>query len=204
MRLAFNAFFLPAPTLAPGVAGNPFTAAAASNAALLRRSDPVALQHHLRNFPGSRGPNFSAFPSTFKTPHYYKWNLEIEQQLPWKMLLTVNYAGMHGVYIPVADYGMNGYCNPTAPNTPCPNGFAGLPTAAPNPALGEVEQYLSAGVSSYNGLITSLQRRLSDGLTFTVNYTFSHSLDDVSNGGIENNLTVFLPRIQVSPCAESV
>src|SRR6202034_2375172 len=34
--------------------------------------------------------------------------------------------------------------------------------------------------------ITSLQRRLSDGLTFTVNYTWSHSLDDVSNGGIAN------------------
>jgi hypothetical protein len=98
------------------------------------------------------------------------------------MLLSVNYAGMHGVDIPVADFGMNGYC----PASTCPGGFAGLPTSSPNPALGVLEQYLSAGVSSYNGLITSLQRRLSDGLTFTVNYTWSHSLDDVSNGGIAN------------------
>jgi hypothetical protein len=39
------------------------------------------------------------------------------------------------------------------------------------------------GTSNYNGLTISLQRRLSAGLTFNVNYTWSHALDDVSNGG---------------------
>ena len=47
-------------------------------------------------------------------------------------------------------------------------------------------QYLSGGTSNYNGLTVSLQRRLSAGLTFNVNYTWSHALDDVSNGGVAN------------------
>src|SRR3984885_10629890 len=98
------------------------------------------------------------------------------------MLLTANYSGMHGVHIPIGDGGMNAYC----PTTVCTSGFAGLPTAAPNGALGLVTQYLSAGDANYNGLTISLQRRLSAGLTFTANYTWSHALDDVSNGGVAN------------------
>ena len=74
----------------------------------------------------------------------------------------------------------------TAPPRVCPNGFAGLPAAPPNAALGRVVQYLSAGTASYNGLTLSLQKRLSAGLSFNLNYTWSHALDDVSNGGVAN------------------
>ena len=98
------------------------------------------------------------------------------------MGLTVNYSGMHGIHIPVADEGLNGYC----PASVCPNGFVGLPAAPPNPAFGTVTQYLSAGTANYNGLSISLQRRLSAGISFNVNYTWSHALDDVSNGGVAN------------------
>jgi hypothetical protein len=175
-----------APTLAPGAPGNPFTAAANSDAALQAAFHSGGSFNSISStVPGFSPPSFYGFPSTFKSPHYYKWNLQIEQSLPWKLLLTVNYAGMHGVQLPIGDFGINAYC-PKGPGSPCPNGFAGLPTAAPDPALATVYQYLNAGVASYNGLITSLQRRMSDGLTFTVNYTFSHALDDVSNGGIAN------------------
>jgi hypothetical protein len=62
----------------------------------------------------------------------------------------------------------------------------GLPAAPANSALGTVFQYLSAGSSSYNGLTASIQRRIASGLTFNFNYTWSHALDDVSNGGIAN------------------
>ncbi len=86
---------------------------------------------------------------------------------------------MHGILIPIPDGGMNGYC----PASACPAGFAGLPTAVPNPAFGTVIQYLSTGVASYNGLQLSMQQRVAAGLTFNLNYTWSHALDDVSNGG---------------------
>jgi hypothetical protein len=77
---------------------------------------------------------------------------------------------------------LNGYC----PTSVCPNGFVGLPTTVPNQALGTITQYLSAGTSNYNGMTISVQRRLASGFNFNLNYTWSHALDDVSNGGVAN------------------
>ena len=182
----FNGFFignLPNAPLAPGVPGSIFSTTAAANQALLSQFKSGGSFNSIsQTVPGFAAPSFTNFPSTFKQPTYYKWNFEIEQSLGAKMLLTANYSGMHGVHIPIGDGGMNAYC----PTTVCTSGFAGLPTEAPNGALGLVTQYLSAGDANYNGLTISLQRRLSAGLTFTANYTWSHALDDVSNGGVTN------------------
>jgi hypothetical protein len=52
--------------------------------------------------------------------------------------------------------------------------------------LGLVYQYLSAGSANYDGLTISLQRRLAAGISFNFSYTWSHALDDISNGGIGN------------------
>jgi Carboxypeptidase regulatory-like domain len=40
--------------------------------------------------------------------------------------------------------------------------------------------YTNRGFSSYNGLLTTLQKNFSHGLQFDVNYTWSHSIDNVS------------------------
>ncbi len=179
-----NPFFVPAPVLAPGVAGSPFTAAAEANQALVSGFPAGASFNSLSSATGGlfTAPSFTTFPNTFKNPTYYKWNIEVQRVLPGNMVFTANYAGMHGSNIPIDDSGLNGYCPPST----CPNGFAGLPAAAPNPALGTVNQYLSVANSNYNGLILTLQKRLSAGLSFTFNYTWSHALDDISNGGVNN------------------
>ena len=180
---SLNAFTIPNGTLAPGAPGSLFTTAALANQALLSQFKSGGSFNSIsQSVPGFAAPNVDSFPSTFKQPTYYKWNFEIEQSLGPKMLLTVNYSGMHGVHIPIGDGGLNAYC----PTSVCPNGFVGLPAAAPNAAFGTVLQYLSAGDSNYNGLTVSVQRRLSAGLTFNLNYTWSHALDDVSNGGVVN------------------
>ncbi len=44
----------------------------------------------------------------------------------------------------------------------------------------ENTMYTNKGFSSYNGLLVTLQKNLSHGLQFDVNYTFSHSIDNVS------------------------
>ena len=178
-----NAFTIGNGTLAPGIGGSLFSTAAQANQALLSQFRSGGSFNSIsQSVPGFAAPSFFSFPNAFNQPTYYKWNFEVEQALGAKMGLTVNYSGMHGIHIPVADEGLNGYC----PTSVCPNGFVGLPTAAPNLALGTVTQYLSAGTSNYNGVTISLQRRLSAGLTFNVNYTWSHALDDVSNGGVAN------------------
>jgi hypothetical protein len=180
-----NAFTVSTPngTIAPGGANSLFATSAAANQALLSQyKSGGSFKSISATVPGFAAPNFFSFPSDFHQPTYYKWNFEIQQTLPWNMVLSVNYSGMHGTHIPVADQGLNAYCPPSV----CPGGFAGLPAAAPNGALGQVTQYLSAGDASYNGLTVSLQRRLAAGLTFNFNYTWSHALDDVSNGGVAN------------------
>ncbi len=179
----FNAFTLGNGLIAPGAAGSLFTTAAQANQALISQFKSGGSFNSISQaVPGFVSPSFDSFPNLFHQPTYYKWNFEIEQALPWKTMLTVGYSGMHGSHLPIADEGLNAYC----PISVCPNGFAGLPTAPANPALGLVTQYLSAGTASYNGLTVSLQRRVSSGLTFNLNYTWSHALDDVSNGGVSN------------------
>jgi hypothetical protein len=178
-----NAFTVGNGTLAPGAPGSLFTTATMANQALLSQFKSGGSFNSISQaVPGFAPPTVFSFPNTFNQPTYYKWNFEVQQSIWAKMMLTVNYSGMHGDHIPVADEGLNGYCPPSV----CPNGFAGLPAAPANAALGPVLQYLSAGTASYNGLTISLQRRLSAGLSFNLNYTWSHAIDDVSNGGIAN------------------
>ncbi len=178
-----NAFTIPNGTLAPGAPGSLFTTAALANQALLAQFHSGGSFNSIsQSVPGFAAPSFDSFPSNFNQPTYYKWNFGIEQAIGTKTLLSANYSGMRGLHIPVGDAGLNAYC----PISVCPSGFAGLPAAPPNPAFGTILQYLSAGGSSYNGVIISLQRRVSSGLTFNLNYTWSHALDDVSNGGVVN------------------
>lgn len=178
-----NAFTVGSGLLAPGVPGSLFTTASQANQALLSQFRSGGSFNSISStVPGFSAPNFFSFPNSFYQPTYYRWNFEVEQALGSKMVVTANYSGMHGIHIPVADEGLNGYC----PAFVCPSGFVGLPTAAPNAALGTVTQYLSAGTSNYNGLTLSLQRRLSAGFSFNLNYTWSHAFDDVSNGGVAN------------------
>ncbi len=180
---SFNAFTIGNGTLAPGVPGSLFATAAQANQALLSQFKSGGSFNSISAaVPGFAPPNLNSFPNTFFQPTYYKWNFEIEQALAARMMLSVNYSGMHGSHIPVGDEGLNAYC----PASVCANGFAGLPAAPPNAALGQVTQYLSAGAASYNGLTVSLQRQLSSGVAFNLNYTWSHALDDVSNGGVVN------------------
>ena len=54
---------------------------------------------------------------------------------------------------------------------------------------------MSNGISNYNGLTLSLQRHFSPVLQFGINYTWSHALDEVSNGGFEGYDLLSAPSI---------
>ena len=169
--------------MAPGVPGSLFGTAAAANAALVSAFHTGGSFNSISaSVPGFSAPNFFNFPNPFDQPTFYRWNFQVEQELGAKMVFTANYSGNKGTHLPVDDAGLNAYC----PTSVCPLGFAGLPTTVPNAALGTVQQYMTAGTSNYEGLILSLQRRLSNGFMFNLNYTWSHAFDDVSNLGIAN------------------
>ena len=61
-----------------------------------------------------------------------------------------------------------------------------LPRGPPELNVGMAAQfaentiYTNKGFSSYNGLLVTLQKNLTHGLQFDLNYTWSHSIDNVS------------------------
>ncbi len=133
-------------------------------------------------------PSFTNITS-IKAPTYQEWNLEVQQAIGNNTSLTVNYVGNHGMHETVFFNGVNGFC----PASDCPNGFVGLPTAQLPGALpgvggwdgrfGTVSQIQTSAISNYNGLSFTAQHRFGHGLQMQVNYTWSHAMDEISNGG---------------------
>jgi hypothetical protein len=178
-----NSFTVSNLPLAPGMPNSLFATAAAANQSLLQAFNSggtlASISAANRYFVT---PGFTTVDrGTVKQARFYEWNFEVQRQLPGAMVASFNYVGNHGIYIPTLNDGVNAYCDPGT----CPGGFLGLPTAAPDQRFGTVTQIMSTGVSRYNGLTASLSRRMSHGLLFQLNYTFSHALDSVSNGGVD-------------------
>jgi len=112
----------------------------------------------------------------FSTPEYAEWSFEIEQPIGQKNVVVATYTGNHGYNLLV----QNGFAN--AANI-SGNPFAGLPTSIPDPRFLGVNELSNQGISNYNGLTFQYRRAFSKGFQGQINYTWSHSLDDVSNGG---------------------
>ena len=73
---------------------------------------------------------------------------------------------------------VNGY------QTVCQGCFAPFPYGQPSdPRFGAVTQLSTGANSHYNGLQLTADKRLAHGLQAQVNYTWSHCMDTVSNGG---------------------
>jgi hypothetical protein len=126
--------------------------------------------------PGFQPPAFYTLPQTFKNPTYEEWNFAIQQEIDRKSSLTLNYVGNHGYHEIVRNNGANAYSA---------TGFGGLPTVAPDLRFGRVRDLTNAAVSNYNGLTATVVRKFSRGFQGSFNYTWSHALDEMSNGGIE-------------------
>jgi hypothetical protein len=127
--------------------------------------------------PTFSGPNYYTVAPNFKNPRYAEWNLEVQQAFGEKTVATLGYVGNHGSDLAVQQNGVNAYCNA------CP--FGTLPTAAPDPRFGRVRELTNQGISNYNGLTATITRRLTKGLQGSINYTWSHALDDISNAGFD-------------------
>lgn len=131
-------------------------------------------------------PNLFSAAHTINAPRYQEWNLQLQQGIGQKTTLSVSYVGNHGINEPVQNAGQNAYCNtlclgmlnPVAPAA----AFTGLPGAPIDPRFGVITEVQSGAVSNYNGLSVSLTRKFSQ-VQFQANYTWSHALDEISNGG---------------------
>ncbi|MGC2618687.1 MAG: carboxypeptidase regulatory-like domain-containing protein, partial [Acidobacteriaceae bacterium] len=104
-------------------------------------------------------------------PTYEEYSLQWEQQLGNHTSFSIGYVGNHGYHEPVEDNGVNMY------------GISGAPAAPALPEFGEVTEVQSVAVSNYNGLLTGVKHQ-SKYLTASLNYSWSHAIDEISNGGI--------------------
>ena len=127
--------------------------------------------------PTFTGPNYYTVVPNFKNPRYAEWNLEVQQAFGDKTVATLGYVGNHGSNLAVQQNGINAYCKV------CP--FGTLPTSAPDHRFGRIRELTNEGISNYNGLTATLNRRLTKGLQGSINYTWSHALDDISNAGFD-------------------
>jgi hypothetical protein len=176
-----------ASNISPAENNNVFGAAAASNAALINGfASGQTLAQIQAAVPAFTPPTIAGADSKNFAPQYQKWSLGIEQGLGHNSSLGVQYVGNHGIHELMVDSGANAFCAPSAtPGNPCGTaGFTGFPTAAPDPRFGPVVLFQSRGISNYNGLQVTAQHRFDHGGVVQLNYTWSHALDEISNGGL--------------------
>jgi hypothetical protein len=176
--------------LSPAVTGNQAQQAAQNNVAFQTAfTSGGTLADIQAAVPGFSPPTISTVASRINNPRYQQWNLEVQQALGHKMSFSVNYVGNHGIHEVVQNPSLNAFCDQTCltalnnGNPPTVNQFADLPVAQLDQRFSNVTEISSAGVSNYNGVTGSFTRR-STSLTVQANYTYSHSLDEISNGGV--------------------
>jgi hypothetical protein len=163
--------------------GNVFSTASISNNALNQGFSTGETLAQIQAAALTAGGVFAApgfnNVSSIKAPEYWEWNFEVQHAIGNNTSLIVNYVGNHGYHETAFFNNVNGFC----PVSVCPAGFPGLPAAQPDQRFGTVAQIETAAVSNYNGLTFTAQHRFGHGLQMQVNYTWSHALDEVSNGG---------------------
>jgi hypothetical protein len=114
---------------------------------------------------------------TLKTPYYYQYNFGIERQVGARGAARIDYVGTRGVHEPY-QVQLNGY------QTVCSGCFAPYPYQKPlDQRFGSVNEFQTGANSNYSGLQASISEQFSN-LNLRGNYTFSHCLDEVSNGGL--------------------
>ncbi|MGB7267159.1 MAG: TonB-dependent receptor, partial [Terracidiphilus sp.] len=144
-----------------------FSAGAAPCAGLAAGAAVCPLAVSLNTFPTGQ----------LKTPYYYQFNLGIERQLGAHGALRIDYVGTRGLHEPF-QVGLNGY------QTVCDGCFAPYTYQQPlDRRFGSVNEFRTDASSSYSGLQANVTEQLHS-LTLRANYTFSHCLDEVSNGGL--------------------
>ena len=120
-----------------------------------------------------QGANYTQYHTP--TPQIYQYNMAIQNAVGSNMVVELAYVGSHGLNL---NY-------PTDLNAVPLNHLNSGGTAFRPYSLytGSINGSSNDGISNYNSLQASLQRRLSKGLSLDVNYTWAHFLDSIDSSG---------------------
>ncbi len=170
---------------------------------------PIYDQTYLTGFnaPGVSGGTLTYAEPNSQPPRYQNWNLSIQRSLTSSLVLTAAYVGSNGKQLAGAGRGswsnqidprylvlgnlLNANATPanvTAAAAIVPGVALPFPTFTgtiaqmlrPFPQYGGIsDPYGNVGQTNYHAMQASLQQRLSSGLTFNVNYTYSKAIGNI-------------------------
>jgi len=106
-------------------------------------------------------------------PYVNIYNLSAQRELPWDTVVTLGYAGSHGIHL-LRSNDVN-----TAVPTIRPDGTPFFPVGAPrqNTAFSTIELKSSDGNSWYNAMIFEVRKRWTRNFSIQSSYTFSRNID---------------------------
>ncbi len=121
-------------------------------------------------------PGFGVFfvAKNFRQDEAQVWNFSIQRQLPWNLVVTGAYVGTHGIHL-YRDLQLNQTEPGPGPITPR------LPFFAVAPNIPTVDQRNGDGYSRYNAAQFKVEKRLGEGFYLLASYTWSKTIDDISN-----------------------
>ena len=172
-HLPFNSGFDPGPAYS-GFGPNPISSASANPGPL----DPTVPVY---GFSSTMGDAFGV-DRHIRTPYMQNFNLNFQQELSRRTVLQIGYVGSNGHKLfRFRDINQPSQAQITAADLACdcindgsvPRRF---------PTFYYINYQESSANSVYNALQTSLRVNDWHGLTSTLNYTWSHSIDDASDG----------------------
>jgi hypothetical protein len=134
-------------------------------------------------------------PLSYHPPYLNQWNLSVEKQIGANWLAKASYLGSNTIhfwspkalnpsqYIPgncvAGQYGLTapGPCSTTT--NPTQRRLLTLANPSQGPYYNSIVNLDDGGTANYNGLLLSLQHRLSNHFTVQSNYTWSHCIADL-------------------------
>src|SRR5205814_5267463 len=131
--------------------------------------------------PGGAIPRIFPFTMTiqdpvFKIPTAWNWNTTVQRELPGKTTIEVAYVGRRGIHNQ-----RKRNINQLFPGTIQANPGVNVNALRPFLGLGILGLAENSGLSLYNGLQVSVERRFATGLQFSLSYTLSRSEDNGSS-----------------------
>jgi hypothetical protein len=121
------------------------------------------------------GPGYNQYHTP--VPTNYQWNLTVERQFLSNWTASVGYVGNHGDHL---NFPVDINQVPESELGPNDNKFE------PYPLFQAINGSTNNAISNYNALQAILTKQMSNGLQFSVNYGWSHFLDDGDSSGWAN------------------
>lgn len=111
-------------------------------------------------------------------PKIYQWNVSMQHELGTNMVFELAYVASHGFNLNFPND-----INQVPVGKLSPTDAIGATNARPYTLFHGITGNAKGGISNYNSLQTSIQRRFVSGLEFNFNYTWSHFMDTQDSAG---------------------